>query len=63
VVPQRLEALGMTLEAFEPLFERAVAAHAKSLIIVMVLPFALMPALMFARSHLPFASHLARIPG
>jgi hypothetical protein len=59
LVARRLDALGTTMEAFAPLFNRDVALHAKSLIIMMVFPFALLPALIFARSHLPFASHLA----
>lgn len=59
LVAARLDELHMTLEDYAPRFDRDVVVHARSLIIIMVFPFALLPALLFSRSHLPFASHLA----
>jgi hypothetical protein len=59
LVAQRLEATGITLEAYAPIFDQAVARHAQSLIILMVLPFALLPAVIFRRCPRPFAAHLA----
>ncbi len=58
-VPRRLDAAGMTMESYAPLFDRAIANHARSLIILMVLPFAFVPTLIFANKRLPFAAHLA----
>jgi hypothetical protein len=57
-VAQHLASTGLTLEAYAPLFDRAVAANAKSFVILMVLPFALLPALVIIDRRLPFAAHL-----
>ena len=59
LVSHRLESTGRTLDAYMPVFDRAVSAHAKSLVILMVLPFALLPAMLFKRTSRPFAAHLA----
>jgi hypothetical protein len=58
LVAQRLTSLNTTMSLYAPLFDRAVALHAKSLIILMVLPFAVVPALLFRRSRRPFAAHV-----
>lgn len=47
-----------TLEGYAPVFDRAVALNAQSLVGVMVLPFALLPALLFRRSGRPFVGHV-----
>src|SRR5690349_11260047 len=59
LVRNRLEAEGTTLAAYAPAFDAAVARNAQSLIIVMVLPYALLLPVLFRRSRLPFAVHLA----
>jgi hypothetical protein len=59
LVSQRLDATGRTLEAYAPVFDQAVARNAQSLIILMVLPFAVLPAMIFRRCSRPFAAHLA----
>jgi hypothetical protein len=53
-----LERTHMRLEDFAPLFDRAVVLHAKTLIILMVPPFALLLALLFLRSRRPFLAHV-----
>jgi len=63
MVAARLESLHTSREAFAPLFDRAVALHAKSLIVLMVLPFALLLPLVFRGkqslvAHTVFAIHL-----
>lgn len=58
LVNQHLVATGGTMEAYAPVFDQAVAAHAKSFIVVMVLPLAVLSALVFMRNRLPFAMHL-----
>jgi len=57
LVAHRLAAKGTTLELYTPIFNRAVALNAKSLIGLMVLPFAALPALLFARQRRPFVAH------
>jgi hypothetical protein len=59
LVAQRLLATHISLEAYAPVFNQAVAAHAKSLVALLVIPFALLPPLLFHRQRLPFAAHLA----
>ena len=58
LVERRLAATGETIQSYAPVFDRAVAQNAKSFIIVMVLPLALLAALVFAGNQLPFAAHL-----
>ncbi len=57
LVPRRLEQLGTTLDAYAPVFDRAVALHARSLIILMALAFAVLPWLLFRGRGKPFAAH------
>jgi hypothetical protein len=57
-VSQRLAATNMTLEQYEPLFNRAVVLNAKSLILLMTLPFALLLPLAFLREQRPFMTHV-----
>lgn len=54
----RLEARRTTVELYAPVFNQVVAVNAKSLIVLMVLPFALLPAMVFYRSHRPFVAHI-----
>jgi Protein of unknown function (DUF3667) len=56
---QRLEAKHLSLEAYAPVFDKAVAAHAKSLVGLMVLPFALLPAMLYYKARRPLAANLA----
>jgi hypothetical protein len=53
----RLEELGTTLDAYAPMFDRALRLHARSLIILMALSFAVLPWLLFHRRRKPFAAH------
>ncbi|MBK7645228.1 MAG: DUF3667 domain-containing protein [Planctomycetes bacterium] len=57
LVARHLEATHAQLEDFAPLFDRSVALYAKSLIILMVAPFALVLALLYWRSRRPFLTH------
>lgn len=47
-----------SLELYAPVFNQAVALNAKSLIILMVLPFALLLPLVFFRNRQPFMAHV-----
>jgi hypothetical protein len=58
LVAQRVESLHTTLDRYAPVFDEAVGVNAKSLIILMVLAFALLPPLLFYRSHRSFGTHL-----
>ena len=58
LVTRRLVTSGRTLERYTPVFNQAVRGHAKSLIGLMVLPFALLPALLFRAAGRPFALHV-----
>jgi len=57
-VAQRLETLQTTLDRYAPIFDQAVALNAKSLIILMVLPFSLVLPVVFNRSQRPFVTHV-----
>jgi hypothetical protein len=59
LVSHRLEEMETTLDAYAPTFIQAVARNAQSLVILMVLPFALFPPVLFRKSRMPFAVHLA----
>lgn len=59
LVSHRLQRVESTLDDYAPLFDRAVARNAQSLVILMVLPFALFLPVLFRRSQMPFAVHLA----
>jgi hypothetical protein len=58
LVAERLDATERTLAQYTPVFDQAIALHAKSLIILMVLPFAMLLPLLFFRSRMPFVAHL-----
>jgi hypothetical protein len=57
LVASRLAELRTTLELYAPKFDRAVVLNAKSLIILMVLPFTGALALAFLRARRPFVAH------
>lgn len=59
MVDRRLETLGTTLDRYAPFFDRAVALHAKSWIVLMVLPLSALSLLLFRRADRPFAAHVA----
>jgi Protein of unknown function (DUF3667) len=58
LVSQRLEATHRTLDRYAPLFDQAVVLNSKSLVILMVVPFALLLPIVFLRSRRPFATHV-----
>lgn len=55
---RRLEASRTTVTQFSPAFDRAVVLNAKSLILLMALPFALLLPLFFLRARRPFMTHV-----
>jgi hypothetical protein len=57
LVAQRLEALHTTAGLYAPRFDGAVALHARSLILLMAVSFAVLPGLVFRRGRHPFAAH------
>ena len=57
LVPRRLEALQTTAALYAPRFDSAIALHARSLILLMALSFAILPWLVFRRGRHPFAAH------
>lgn len=57
-VEHHVASAGTTIERYAPVFDRAVALHAKSWIVLMVLPLAVLPPLLFRRKARPFAAHL-----
>ena len=58
LVAGRLAALHTSADVFAPRFDRAIALHARSLILLMALAFAVLPAIVFSRSRRPFAAHV-----
>jgi hypothetical protein len=58
LVAGKLSAAHTTLAAYTPVFDQAVEVNAKSLVIVMVLPFALLLIPMSRGSGRPFVTHL-----
>jgi hypothetical protein len=58
LVTHRLAEKGMTLEAFTSVFDRMVAVNAKSLVILMAVPFTLLLIAMFWRRGRPFLAHV-----
>lgn len=58
LVAEHLAVRGTTLAAFAPVFDHAVAVNAKSLVILMAIPFALLLIAMFVRSGRPFVTHV-----
>jgi len=59
LLARRLEATHTTLEQYEPVFDSAVVLNAKSLILLMTIPFALVLPLAFFRERRPFMTHVA----
>jgi hypothetical protein len=59
LVARRLEATHVTLDHYAPVFDQAVVLNAKSLVFLMVLPFALLLPIFYLRSRRPFAVHAA----
>jgi len=57
LVAQRVESAGTTVDAYAPVFDRALSLHARSLIILMALLFAVFPWLAFHRRRKPFVTH------
>ena len=55
LVAQRLAATHGTLERLTPLFDQAVVLNAKSLVVLMVFPFALLLPLLFRANRQPLA--------
>ena len=58
LVARRLERTHVSLEEYQPVFDHAVVLNAKSLVILMVPPFAGLLALIFFRSRKPFMAHV-----
>ena len=58
LVGHRLEIRGTTVDLYAPVFDHAVEVNAKSLIVVMVLPLALLSAIIFYRSRRPVVAHM-----
>jgi len=57
LVSRRLAKLETTLDLYAPVFDRAIVLHAKSFIIVMVLPLAILLPILFYRNRQPFVAH------
>jgi len=58
MLQRKLEASGMSVESYTPVFDNAVGVHAKSLIILMTAPFALLLPIVFLRARRPFLTHI-----
>jgi hypothetical protein len=58
LVGTKLAAAHTTLAAYTPVFDHAVDVNARSLVILLVLPFTLLLIPLFATSHRPFVTHL-----
>ena len=58
LLTQRLDAAHTQLERYAPVFDRAAVLNAKSLIVLMTMPFALLLPLVFLRERRPFMSHV-----
>lgn len=57
LVSRRLESVQTTLDRYAPVFDQAVVLNAKSLVILMVLSFALVLPVVFCRERQPFVAH------
>jgi hypothetical protein len=57
LVSHRLESKQTTLDAYAPIFDRAMARNARSLIMFMALSFAVVPSIVFYRSRSPLGAH------
>jgi hypothetical protein len=58
LVARRLDKTGIPLELYRPVFDHAVVINAKSLIVLMTVPFALLLPLMCYRAHRPLMVHV-----
>ena len=58
LVERKLEASHTRLAEYAPVFDRAVAVKAKSLIILMTIPFTLLLPVVFLRERRPFMTHV-----
>jgi hypothetical protein len=58
LLAQRLEITHADIRAYAPVFDRAVVLNAKSLILLMTFPFALLLPLVFLRERRPFMTHV-----
>lgn len=58
LVAKRLDALQTTMEDYAPVFNQVIVLNAKTLIILMVAPFALLLPLTFYGERKPFVTHL-----
>ena len=58
LVARKLQESQTSLEDYATVFDGAVAIHAKSLIILMTIPFALLLPLVFFRERRPFVAHV-----
>lgn len=58
LLSSRLEATHVGLEQYQPLFDRAVVLNAKSLILLMTVPFAVLLPVAFLRERRPFMAHV-----
>lgn len=54
----RLAGRHVSVDAYAPVFDHAVAGNAKSLVVLMAVPFALLLPLLFPRSGRAFAAHI-----
>lgn len=57
LVAHRLQQKQMSIEAYQPVFDRIVVRNAKALIVLMTLPFAGLVSLAYYRSRRPFGVH------
>lgn len=58
LLADKLAANHLSLDRYAPIFDRAVVLHAKSFILLMALPFALLLPLVFLRERRPFMLHV-----
>jgi hypothetical protein len=58
LVSNRLGTMDQTLELYAPIFNNAVVTNAKSLIILMTVPFTLLLPTLFFRAWQPFVAHI-----
>jgi hypothetical protein len=58
LVARRLDKMHMPLELYAPVFDQAVVINAKSLIVLMTVPFAVLLPLIFYRAHRPLMVHV-----
>lgn len=59
LLAKHLETGHIKLEEYAPIFDRTVVLNAKSLIVLMTIPFALLLPLVFIRERRPFMAHVA----